>query len=141
MEIHDTLDACSTHLFYLTGALFTLYSFCGIEFCIYPLIIFKFSATKEPILPVLMPFVDINTPDGYTITTIYHCMVLFMASVGLAFCDAVFFNLVSNVLTMSKLQCNQFSILNEELTQPKPSNAIIKIRLMNLFKMNQEMQK
>lgn len=139
-EIHSTLDECSTHLFYLTGSLFALYLFCAIEFCIYPVIVFVFTHTIEPALPVFIPFVDANTTDGYIITTTYHCLLLFIASVGLAFCDALFFNLVFNILTMSKLQCNQFTSLNKELEQPKQPIASITIRLINLFKMNQEME-
>lgn len=140
IEIHSTLDECMTHLHYLTGALFALYLFCGIEFCCYPVIVFIFTRTVEPVLPVYIPFIDIDTTDGYVTTTVYHCMLLFVASCGFAFSDGLFFNLVFNVFTMSKLQCNQLNILNEELSQAKPSIISIKIRLVNLFKMNQEMQ-
>lgn len=140
-DIHDTLDKCSTHLFYLTAALFALYSFCGLEFFISAMIITKLSGQDEPILPIYIPFIDFNTPDGHFITTMYHCVVIFLASIGLAFIDALFFNLVFNILTMSKLQCNQLAILNDELAQPKPPTTLITIRLINIFKMNQEMQK
>lgn len=140
MEIHSALDKCVTQLFYLTGALFILYLFCSIEFCMYPVIVFTFTGIIEPVLPVHIPFVDIYTTDGYMISTVYHCISLFIAGVGLAFCDALFFNLVFNVLTMSELQSNQFAILNEEIGQAIPSIVLVKTRLVNLFKMNQEMQ-
>lgn len=140
MEIHSTLDECMTRLFYLTGALFTLYLFCAIEFFIYPVIVFTFTGIIESVLPVNIPFVDIDTTDGYVITTVYHCFTLFVAGVGLAFSDALFFNLVFNVLTMSELQCNQLAMLNDELGQAKTSNVLIKTRLVNLFRINQEMQ-
>lgn len=140
-EIHSILDECITHLHYLTGALFALYLFCGIEFCFYPVIVFTFTQAVEPVLPVYIPFIDFDTTNGYTTTTIYHCVLLFLASCGFAFSDGLFFNLVFNVFTMSKLQCNELNILNDELTQAKPSIILIKTRLVNLFKMNQEMQK
>lgn len=141
MDILSTLNECMQQLYYLTGALITLYLLCAIEFCAYPVIVFTSTSTIVPLLPVNIPFVDIDTTDGYMITTVYHIVVLFVASLGLAFIDGLFFNLIFNVLTITKLQCNQFQILNEELEEAKPPIALIKIRLVNLFKMNQEMQR
>lgn len=82
-----------------------------------------------------------NTENGYMITSIYHYIVIYTAVVGMGFCDALCFNLVFNVLTMSGLQRKQLQELNDELNNPtKESDLIMPIRLVNFFKMHQEME-
>lgn len=96
---------------------------------------------KEPYLPLFVPGLDINTREGFIATSIYHCCVLYMAGVGFGFCDALFFNLVFNIYTMSELQGNQLSMLDEEMSEAKPSESKIRLRLTNFFLMHQEMEK
>lgn len=135
------MDECSTGNLFITAALFMLYIFCVIIFLLSPVLIFAIFHMREPWLPLYVPGIDINTKEGFVVTSIYHYVVLYMAAIGFSFCDALFFNLVINVFTMSKLQCNQLSILNEELSHAKPRESLIRARLANFFLMNQEMEK
>lgn len=141
IEIKRTMDDCSTGIIGITAALFGLYILCAIIFATYPLLVFAFFTMKEPILPVFIPFVDWNTKEGFIITSIYHLLLLYMAGVGIGFVDALFANLVFNVLTMSELQSNQLAKLNEELTKRKCHALTVQMCLVNMFKMNQEMEK
>lgn len=140
-KIKNIMDECSSHNFFITGALYSLYIFCAIMFLLYPLLVFAMFRMKEPWLPVFIPGVDFNTKEGFIITSIYHYILLYMAGVGFGYIDALFFNLVFNVLTMSELQFNQLSTLNEELAAAKPSELMIRTRLSNFFLMNMEMEK
>lgn len=140
-NIKNIMDECSSHNFFITGALYALYILCAMMFLLYPILVFALFQMKEPWLPVFIPGVDFNTKEGFVITAIYHYIILYVAGVGFGFVDAMFFNLVFNVLIMSELQCNQLSTLNEELTGAKPSESMIRSRLSNFFLMNMEMEK
>lgn len=140
-EIQTTMHEYSSHVLNITGVLFGLYILCGIGFYAYPVLVLTFFAMKEPCLPIYIPFTDINTKEGYVITSVYHYIIIYIATVGLGFCDGLFFNLVFNVLTMSELQCIQQKKLNEELDVPKFPTTAIRTRLVNFFKMNHEMEK
>lgn len=118
-----------------------LYSICGVAFLCYPLLVFVIFHMEEPTLPVFIPFVDANTRIGYIITSCFHYSILYLASIGFGFVDSLFFNLVFNILTMSQLQCNQLSKLNEDLDNIKQSGSLIRRRLTNIISMHQEMEK
>lgn len=141
IEIQRTMDACSTGSIGITGALFGLYILCMTIFATYPIVMFAIFSIKEPTLPVFIPFVDWNTKEGYIITSSYHILIMYVGSLGIGFVDALFSNLVFNVLTMSELQSNQLARLNEEMTKPKCRASAIQQRLVNMFKMHQEMEK
>lgn len=118
-----------------------LYSLCGVAFLCYPLLVFVIFHMEEPTLPVFIPFVDANTRIGYIITSCFHYSILYLASIGFGFVDSLFFNLVFNILTMSQLQCNQLSKLNEDLDTIKQSGSVIQRRMTNIITMHQEMEK
>lgn len=134
------MDENSSHAISITGGLLGLYTFGGIGFYMTPVLILVIFGVKEPWMPVFIPGIDINTEEGYIITSIYHYIVIYIACLGLGFSDGLFCNLIFNVLTMTGLQCNQFSQLNGELSVPKPRILIIRTRMQNLFKMYQEIE-
>lgn len=140
-EIESTMDENSSHALNITGTLFVLYLLCAIGFYISPVLVFALFQMEEPLLPIYIPFADVTTREGYMVTSIYHYVIIYIACVCLAFIDALFFNLVFNVLTMAELQCNQQSKLNDELGIKEFPVSAIRIRLVNFFKMNQEMEK
>lgn len=135
------MDEYSSHAFNITRVLFVLYLLCGIGFYVSPLIVFAIFQIKEPWLPIYIPFADVTTKEGYMITTCYHHIVIYIAVIGLAFCDALFFNFIFNILTISELQCNQQSKLNEDLSVPKFSIPDVRARMVNFCKMYHEMEK
>lgn len=141
IEIHSAMDEYSFHALGLTGLLFILYILCGIGYTLFPVLMLLIFATKEPVLPIFIPFVDFDTKEGCIITSIYHGILLYVACAGLCFADSLFTNLVINVMTMTELQCNQLAKLNDELAEPKHRILAIQFRLVNIFKMNQEMEK
>lgn len=140
-NVKEIMDKCSSRSLFITGALYTLYITGGIAFLSFPVLVYAIMRMKEPWLPIFVPFIDYDTQKGFIVTSIYHYVVIYTASVGLGYCDALFFNLAFNVSTMAGLQCNQLSMLNEELTNVKLRKSINRIRLVNFFLMNQEMQK
>lgn len=140
-ETQSTMNEYSSHAFIITKVLFVLYLLCLFAFYAYPVIIYTFFSMKEPMLPINIPFVDMNTKEGFMITSVYHVVIVYIASIGLGFCDALFLNLVFNVLTMAELQVIQQQKLNEELDIPKFPASAVQIRLRNFFIMNQEMEK
>lgn len=140
-RIRAIMDECSSYKMYTTAALYTLYILCAIIFLLYPMLVFAIFQVEEPWLPMFIPGIDYNTNGGLVVTSIYHCVVLFLSGVGFGFVDALFFNLVFEVFTMSKLQCNQLLVLNEEVAKAKPCQSAIRTRMKNLFVMNLEMEK
>lgn len=141
LKTKETMNEYSVQVYNFTGALFGLYALCAVGFFLYPVMAFAIFHMSEPCLPIFIPGVDINTKKGYTVTSIYHYLVLLVATLGLAFIDALFLNLVFNMLTMSELQCNQLSKLNEEMDNAKEHATSIRFRLINFFKMHQEMER
>lgn len=140
-KIRDIMEESSLQHLFITAALCFLYLFCVIMFVLCPVLLFMVFQTKEPCLPLFVPGIDFNTKKGFTATSCYHFVVLYLAGVGFGFVDALFFNLVFNVFTMSKLQCNQLSVLDDELTAAKPHGLNIRTRLANFFLMNLEMER
>lgn len=140
-KIRDIMEECSIQHLFITAALYLLYLFCAIVFLLYPVLLFMIFHKKEPWLPLFVPGIDFNTKKGFTATSIYHYIILYLAGVGFGFVDALFFNVVFNVFTMSKLQCNQLSVLDDEITAVKPHELNLRTRLANFFSMNLEMEK
>ncbi|XP_055296843.1 odorant receptor 67d-like [Sitodiplosis mosellana] len=140
-RIRDIMDECSLHNFLITVALLSLYFLCVIIFLLFPVLMFAIFQMKEPWLPLYLLGIDFNTKEGFVVTSIYHCVVLYMTGIGFGFNDALFSNLVFNVFIMSKLQCNQLSTLDDELNADRPHELKIRTRLANFFLMNLEMEK
>lgn len=140
-NIKDIMDECSLYNLLITTALYSLYLICVVIFFLFPVLVFAIFHTKEPWLPLFLPGIDFDTKKGFVTTSIYHYVILYLSGVGFGFIDALFFNLVFNVLTMSRLQCNQLSTLDVEITAAKPRESKIYSRLRNVFVMNLEMEK
>lgn len=139
--VKDIMEKCSKRNFVITGVLYTLYIIGATSFLLYPIFMFVIFQMKEPWLPIFVPGIDYNTRAGFVVTSIYHYVVLYMAGIVYGFWDSLFSNLVFNVLTMAKLQCNQLLTLNEEVSNAKTRKSMIQLRLTNFFLMNKEMQK
>ncbi|XP_031627139.1 putative odorant receptor 83c [Contarinia nasturtii] len=140
-KTRNIMEECSTYNLFTTATLYVMYLFCVFIFYLYPVIAYAVFEMKEPWLPLFVPGLDINTKEGFVATSIYHCVVLYLAGVGFGFCDSLFFNLVFNIYTMSELQGNQLAMLDEEMSAVKPSESMIRVRLTNFFLMHQEMEK
>lgn len=140
-KVRDVLDECSFNHFLITGALYASYLFCVMVYLMYPILAFTMFQMKEPWVHVFVPGIDFNTKEGFVIYSIYHLVVLYMAGLVFGFYDALSFNLIFNVFTMSELQSNQLSLLGEELSKVKPPKPIICSRLSNFFLMILEMEK
>lgn len=137
----DIIEEFSSYIYRITGALLLLYVLCGVVFYTAPIVIYIIFQTKEPWLPNFIPGIDFNTRDGFIVTSIFHCLVIYMATVGFGFIDSLFINLVLNMLPIAKLQCNELLCLNEDMRAKKPNAAKIQVRLFNFFVQNKEMQK
>lgn len=135
------MDEYSTYLILISATLIAMYLLCVMVFLLYPVLAYTIFQIEEPWLPVFVLGLDINTKAGFVTTSIYHLVVIYLSGAGFSFVDGLFFNVVFNILIMSKLQCNQLLTLNEELDTAQPSKLMIRIRLANFFLMNQEMEK
>lgn len=133
------LEMCSLNAFRITKALTILYSLCGIMFGASPIILHLIFGTIEPAVPIFLPKVDISTTIGFVTTWIYHVYILFTASIGFIFCDALYGNLVLHVSMMSGLITNQWNVINEQMQRKNTSSLEVKSSFRNVCKMHQEM--
>lgn len=135
---HETLEECTQHSYYSSVSLFVLYMLCGVFFCFYPVIAYMIFRITEPALPIYLPAIDFYTKSGYIITTTYHFYMVIIAVLGLAFCDALFINLVYNLTTMAGLLVNQLNELDRKLVKRSTTEVGVKAQLRNIFIMHFE---
>lgn len=157
LDIYKINDKSITSLNYetLEKTIKNLSLFFKLWLILYPCVVtgmammplFVYCATGEIsyILPTLIPGIDVHTITGYSVTAVYHTMMVFIAMLGTFTSDWTVGGTLLNAWGLAQLIRNGFSELNERIDSDwdrKTSNdhEIVWI-VRNLIQRLQEFQK
>lgn len=121
-----TMQTFSILMLRITKCMFIVYLGTGICFSMFPLLFYLFLGYIEPALPIFIPFIDFQSTTGFTIHTVYHTTLLFCASLGFSFTDALILNLVLCMLLLADLIRNRLKSLSADLKEKKHSKLEIR---------------
>lgn len=142
-ENEKIMNQYSIYSLHLIIILFVLYGSCAIALVLSQFVIFALFNENEPVLPILLPFIDYDTKSGASITTSYHYGIIFIGLFGLGYCDSLFGNFIIGVLTMSKLIASDLIFIGKQLKMPSNPCDMRHIRsqLRNTYNMYSQLQR
>lgn len=124
----------------ITQLIFVVYFLSVISFLVAPFIIYLVFNVVELIVPIYIPYVNVEESVGFIVTSCFHIYFLLIAGIGFALCDTVLANLIFQVLMCSALIGNDLDALNEMLLEKQYKEIELTIRFRNLLQMHKELR-
>jgi odorant receptor len=146
-EMNWKLDRCGKGL-QLMYFSYSLFSLIGILIIMaYPILMFCLDGGFHFIIPLFIPFLDRDTPTGYTITLVYHLIAVFLLLNFTLVMDFLFFCAVASYAMQVELMCDMNQRLNdylesiEALRHDKDKQANLRKLLVEILKKHQNIKR
>lgn len=105
---------------------------------VYPFFVYFTQNEVVPIMPLYVPYVDESTVIGFTIISIYHVLMVLLASFGISATDFFLAIIIISSLMFAKLITLELRQIQMDL-QEKCSEIELKARFRNILRMHKEM--
>lgn len=108
---------------------------------LFPAILYLTTGLVEPMLPIMLPGIDMHTTSGYIILSLAHTFIIALAGFGFVASDLTFIVMTLYALPLSHLFIDHFDELNQTLKEsPKVRDSKeCRLFLRNIVRLHQEL--
>lgn len=125
-----------TEILFKVGVILTVLT--AASFCLMPIALHKFTGERQYIAYAFLPFLNTETPHGYTLTVVHHIIATLIASVGTFAHDFTFIIHILHIKPLKDIFSNDLKCLNNALNEQEHDKTLIHELLGAVIKRHQD---